>query len=71
MNMHLVIMEGKCGAIDPDDSSCQGYYIIKIPWSSYNLQAELRIDGQVISSGSVACERTYLFKININYHYYV
>ena len=29
MNMSLIIMEGNYGAIDADDSSCHGYYIIK------------------------------------------
>ena len=29
MNMYLIIMEGKYGAIDYDDSSCHSYYIIK------------------------------------------
>ena len=29
------------------------------------------IDGQVISSGEMVCEGTYLSPININYHYYV
>ena len=29
------------------------------------------IDGQVISSGEMVCEGTYLFPININSHYYV
>ena len=29
MNMYLIIMEGKYGAIDNGDSSCHGYHIIK------------------------------------------
>ena len=43
-------MEGKYGAIDTDDYSCHGYCIINFSSSPYNLQAELSIDGQVISS---------------------
>ena len=38
MNMYLVIMEGKFGAIDTDDSSCHGYYTIKFSSMSYTLQ---------------------------------
>ena len=64
-------MEGKYGAIDADDSSCHGYYIIKFYSPPYTLQADLRIDGQDISSGEMLCEGTYFFPININYHYYV
>ena len=38
MNMSLIIMEGKYGAIDTDDSSCHGYYIIKFSSSLDTLQ---------------------------------
>ena len=48
MNMYLIIMEGKYGAIDTNDSSCHGYYIIKFPSYTYTLQSELSIYGQVI-----------------------
>ena len=29
MNISLIVIEGKYGAIDTYDSSCHGYYIIK------------------------------------------
>ena len=51
MNMSLIIMEVKYVAIDTDDSSCHGYYIIKFSSLPYTLQSDLSIDGQVISSG--------------------
>ena len=35
MNMSLIIMEGKYGAIDADDPPCHGYYIINFPFSKY------------------------------------
>ena len=38
MNMALVIMEGKYGDIDTNDSTCHGYYIIKFSSSPYTLQ---------------------------------
>ena len=60
-------MEGNYGFIDAADSSFYGYYIIIISSSPYTLQAYLSVDSQVISSGQV----TYLFPINIKYHYYV
>ena len=71
MNMSLIIIEGKYGAIDTDDSLWQGYYTIKFSSSPYTLQVGLSIDGQVISSGKIVCEGTYLFSININSRYYV
>ena len=71
MNMYLIIIEGKYGTIDTDDSSCQGYYITKVSSSPYTLQEDLSIDGHVISSSEIVCEVTYFFQININSHYYV
>ena len=71
MKMYLIIMEGKYGAIDRVDYSSYGYYIIRFSPSLYTLQADLSIDGQVISSGGIVCEGTYFFPIIINYHYYV
>ena len=59
--MYLIITEGKYVAIDTDDSSRHGYYIIKLSSSPYILQAYLSIDGQVIYSGEFICEGTYFF----------
>ena len=62
MNMSLLIMEGDYGYIDADDYSCYDYYIIKISSFPYTLQADLSIDGQVISYGEMLHEGTYLFQ---------
>ena len=35
MNMYYIIMEGNYGAIDADDSTFHGYYIIRCSSSSY------------------------------------
>ena len=59
MNMSLIIMGGGYGAIDADNYSCHGYYIININLSTYNLKKKLSIDGQVISSSETVCEETY------------
>ena len=69
--MSLIIVEVKDGAIYIDDSSRNDYYVIKISPSPYTLQADLIIDGKVISSGEMLCEGTYFFPIDINSRYYV
>ena len=51
MNVSLIITKGNYGAIDADNSSCHGYYIIRFSSSLYTLQSDLNIYGQVISSG--------------------
>ena len=71
LNMSLIIMVWKCGAIDVNDYFCHGYYTIKFSSSPYTLQAYLIIDGQVLYSSESLCEGTHLFPININYYYYV
>ena len=70
MNMSLIIMKGKYGDIYTDDSSCHGYCIIKFSSSPYTHQSDLIIDGQVISSGEMACKENYFFPINNNSHFY-
>ena len=71
MNMSLIITEINYDDIDANDSACHGYYIIIFSPSPYTLQADLSIDGHVISFGGMLCEGTYYFPININSHYYV
>ena len=71
MKIALIIMKGNYGAIDTNDSSCHGYYIINVSSSTYTLQSELSIDGQVIYSGEMLREGNYLFPFNINSNYYV
>ena len=51
MKVSLIINKGNFGAIDSDNSSSHGYYIIRFSSSLYTLQIDLNIDGQVISSG--------------------
>ena len=71
MNMSLIITEGKYGAIDTDEYSYHGYYIIRFYSFTYTLQADLSIYGQVISSGEMVCKGNYFFSINSNSQYYV
>ena len=63
MGMYLIIMEGKYGTIDADDSSCHGYYIIKFSSSPYTIQEDLSIYGQVISSGEMVCRGNFSFQL--------
>ena len=71
MNIPLIIMKGEYGAIDTADSLCHGYYIITFSSSTFTLETDLSIDGQVISPGNVLCEVNYFFPINIIYYYSV
>ena len=59
MNMYLIITEGNFVAVDADDSTCNGYYIIKFSSSKYILQADVSIDSQVISYYEMVGEGKY------------
>ena len=48
INIPLINTEAKYGAVDADDSSCHGYYIIKFSSYPYTLQVDLIVDGQGI-----------------------
>ena len=71
MKVSLIITKRNFGAIDSDNSSRHGYYIIRFSSSLYTLHLDLNINGQVISSGEMVFERTYYFLIKFNYYYYV
>ena len=71
MNIYLIIMEVNYGTNNSDDSTFHGYYIIKQSSSTYTLQSDLIIDGEVISSSEMVCGGNFFFPININSHYYV
>ena len=49
MNMSLIIMEVNFDAVDYDDFTCHGYYIIKFSSSKYTLQADMSIGNQFSS----------------------
>ena len=58
----MIITEGIYGAIDFDDSSCHGYCIIKCPSFQYTLQSDFNIDGKVIFSAKMVCEKKKTFQ---------
>ena len=57
--MSSIIMEVNFFAVDADDYTCHGYYIIKFSSSKYILQADMSIDSQVISYYEMVGEGKY------------
>ena len=70
MNMSLIIMEVNYGAIDPDDSTGYGYYIIIYYSYPYILYAEFIIYGQVIYSGGILFEITFFNQYQFSLLYF-
>ena len=48
MSVSLIINKENYSAIDYDDTSCHGYYIIRFSSSVYKLQVDLNVDGKFI-----------------------
>ena len=71
MNISLIIMSGKYGAIDTDYFSCYGYYIIKFSSLSYTLQADLIIDGQLFDQAEFYVKGIISFQSILIFHNYV
>ena len=63
MNMPLIITKVNYGAIDSENYSCRGYYIIIFSSSPYTFQEDLNIYCKVISSGEMVRKGTYYFPI--------
>ena len=62
MNASLINPKGNYGAIHYDNTSCQGYYIIRFSSPPCTLKEYLNIDGHVISSGEMACKEIYFYQ---------
>ena len=67
-NTPLIIYKWNYGAIDADDNSCHGYYIIIFSSSLYTSQEYLNMYWHVIYSGEMVCKGTYYYQITINYN---
>ena len=51
----------KYGAINTDDTTTDGLYVIKLLSKSYMLHYNIKTDGQVISAGELVDKAQYLF----------
>ena len=49
--MNSLVQSGMCGAINTDDTTTNGFYVIQFIPEAYTLQNNTTIDGQVIASG--------------------
>ena len=59
-NMASLVQLGMYGAINTDDTTRNGFYVIQFISDSYTLQSNTKIDGKVISSGKLIAKSPYL-----------
>ena len=58
--MASLVQSGMYGAINTDDNTSNGLYVIQFSSDSYTLQNNTTIDGQVISAGELVVKAQYL-----------
>ena len=61
--MASLFQSGMYGVINIDETTTNGFYVIKFISEAYTLQNNTQIDGQVISDGELVVKAQYLFSI--------
>ena len=69
-NMASLIESGKYGAINTNDTSTNGFYVIKFTSRAYTLQENTIIYGKIITSGELVAKAKYLCSIQIDTNWY-
>ena len=59
-NMASLVQSGMYGAINTDDTTTNGFYVIQFLSDSYTLQNNTTFYGQVISAGELVVKAQYL-----------
>ena len=62
-NMASLVQSSMYGAIETDDTTTNGFYVIQFLSEECTLQNNKTIDGQVISAGELVVKAKYLFSI--------
>ena len=69
-DMASLVQLGMYGAINTDDTTKHGFYIIQFLPDAYTLQNNTTIDGQVIYSGGLVFKAQYLCSMQENTNWY-
>ena len=69
-NMASLVQSGMYSAIDTDDTTTNGFYVIKLLSDVYKLQDNTTIDGQVIYAGELVVKAQYLSSMQENTNWY-
>ena len=68
--MASLVQSGMCGAINTDDITTNGFYVIQFLSDAYTLKNNTTIDGQVISDGELVVKAKYLCSVQENTNWY-
>ena len=59
-NMASLVQPDECGTNNTDDTTTNGYYVIKLISEAYMLQNNTAIDGKIISAGELFFKAQYI-----------
>ena len=68
--MAPLVQSGMYGAINIDDTTTNGFYVIQYLSEAYTLQNNTTIDGQVISDGELVVKAKYICSMQENTNRY-
>ena len=68
--MASLVQPGIYGAINTDDTTTNGFYVVQLLSDVYTLQNNTTIDGQVISAGELVVKAQYLCSVQENTNWY-
>ena len=69
-NMASLFQSGMYSAMNTDDTTTNGLYVIQFISEEYTLQNNTTIDGQVISSGELVFKAQCIFSMQENTNFY-
>ena len=68
--MASLVQYGKYGAINTDDTSTNGYYVIMFISEAYTLQNNTTIDRKCITDGGLVVKAQYIFSMQDSTNWY-
>ena len=70
VTMSALVQNGEYGAINTEDTTTMGYYVVKLLLAPYKLQDDKTVNNQAIKSGELIVKAEYLSIIKFNINWY-
>ena len=70
VTMSALVQNGEYGAINTEDTTTMGYYVVKLLLAPYKLQDDKTVNSQAIKSGELIVKAEYLNIMKFNTNWY-
>ena len=68
--MYALVQSVNYGVINKDDTTTNGFYVIKLISWSYTMQNNIQIDGHIVYAGKLVVNAQYLYNMQENTNWY-